>query len=167
MKSQPSKLIPINLVNLLAIGAFLYYLTMSLAFLIMKLVMAIGIMMEAEPIVLFVIEKIVYLSTIILMLRIYLKEIWVKIDESTIRTSSELKKLVIFIVIVEASQLLMGFFLMDFLLQYFKDAVQVYYSSLDSSLLSLVERILDLLTPILVLSLFLRWKKLQIESVES
>lgn len=149
----------LNIFNLIAVGAFLYYFLRCLAHLFVIVYKFIGIVSGMEPVVLFWTNKILYIVVMCLALRLWITKMWKQIDLNSINTKQILLKIGIAIVIANVLQFLYGYYVPDFLFENFEKALMSYHE---------VEKVIDIFGLIdisfsiigtsILLVLFIKWK---------
>ncbi len=112
-----------SILNLLAIGGFLWYFTITTAHLSYLASRVIGIVTGANPHLFFWLNEVVYLAVIFLIARFATKTTWSQVLDGTLNSKSILTKLGIGIAIVFILQFLYGFYITDYLFSNHNDAL--------------------------------------------
>ena len=104
-----------SILNLLAIGGFLWYFIISAAALCYHLSKTIGIISGANPYVFFWLNELIYLAVIFLIARLTIRRIWHDTLHGDLNSKRILYGLGVGIAIVYILTLLHNFFIIDYL----------------------------------------------------
>jgi hypothetical protein len=148
-----------NVFNLIAIGAFSWYLLKSLSALFFHSFESIGIISGIDPVLLFWTNQILCIALISVLLRIWITKIWKQIDLDLIQTKKLLIKIGIAIFLVAVLQFLLGFYITDYLISNFKNAWIKYKNTIAIiDRFNLIDISFNSVGSLILLLLFIKWK---------
>lgn len=148
-----------NLVNLIAVGAFLWYFLKSLAYLVFISYKSVGIVINLNPNLLFWTNQILYILVMCIVLRIWLKKMWRNVLADTFQVKPLLLRLGLLIMLIQALQFLHGFYVSEYVFTNFGTSLTLYSEAVRLiDPFNLINTSFDILGTTLLLVLFIKWK---------
>jgi hypothetical protein len=159
MKDLNKTEVKVQLLNLLAVGAFLWYLMKAISSMTFTSFKSFGIIAGIEPNFLCWTNQTLTILIICVSLFVILKKVWKKVIDETISTKKFLISLGIAILLVQILQFFLGFYVSDILITHYEVAVLSYQdvvNEIDRS--RLIYLSFSLGETILLLLIFIKWK---------
>jgi hypothetical protein len=148
-----------ELLNLIALGAFLWYFIKGVSAFVFMSVNSIGIITEINPSLLFWGNQFFTIITAGLVLYIILKKVRIQIINRTFSIKRTLIFLIIAIVITHLIQFFQGFYISDILFDKFENSAIAY-----SHIVKYIDRFglvslgFNVIESITLLTIFIKWK---------
>ncbi|UKN02018.1 hypothetical protein K6119_00620 [Paracrocinitomix mangrovi] len=148
-----------SLVNLIAVGGFLWFFLSSLVYLISLIIKAAGVISNLSPNGIFWIENILSIVIIGIVAFQLTRRYWQKAQENSLNTKILLIKLGVAILITHVLQYLHVYYIMGYIYDNFFDNLNAYKQFVNESYgYSILDVAFGLMGTIILLLLLIKWK---------
>ena len=146
-----------SLLNLLAVGAFLWFFLRSVYYLTGLSVTAIGIMSDFPVQVTFWLENGLSMILMISLGYVLSRNIWKKCENNSFKVKKAIVKLGVGILIVQGLQVLHGYYVSDYLMSEYTVQYMHYFDTLMGTTLQSLNTSLSWISLFILLLVFVKW----------
>ena len=147
-----------SLLNMVALGGFLWFFVKGFAFLFSDIIETIGIVLALEPYLLFWLNESLTIVLLCITARFLIKKIWHQAINGILQSKPVLIRLGIGIFVVQCLQFIHAYFITDFVFDNYEGSYILYKDAVYNSSYFLISSIYSLISSLLLLLCFIKWR---------